>query len=154
MILWVLFQVKITKKISNVCYNTKTTCPDSWISYKGSCYYLSTGTITDPHSISWETLKMLCKNQTSARLAILFEKDVPITFLGTSGSHYFDFYRELNSSTFYSSDQESSSTYNSSIWKTSWDNNNQCAKFSNYQFEDHLCPNGHSHPIICEIVIS
>ena len=167
MILWILFQVKITKKISNVCFNTthqtykclrstlnQMACPDTWITYKGSCYYVSTVKITNPYSISCEFLTMLCENQTSARLAILYEKDVPITFLGTSGSYYFDFYREFNSSTFYSSNQESSSIYNSTIWQSSWNNNYQCAKFVNYKFEDHLCPNGHDHPIICEIVMS
>ncbi len=137
------------------------TCPTGWKHQRGSCFFTTsygTNGIKNPNSLSNTTLISACKNQASARLAVLYTSDFPIeTFLSgldVVGDFWFDLFRSSNSDPSYSSTNGNSSlTYSNTYWAAEWNNGDHCAKWESAKkkFVSDDC--NHSHDLICEIVL-
>lgn len=132
-------------------------CPTGWIYKRGSCFFPSNSDkITNPESLTATVITNNCDNKVSARLAVLYNSDIPITFLSGSAiqlDYWFDFYRSTPSGTIYKSKNgNSSSIYNSNYWDSAW-TVDQCAKWkvATNLFHSDICT--HSHYLLCEIVL-
>jgi hypothetical protein len=155
------FPILCEKVLSFLSVNTKTfyniteiSCPSGWNLYRSSCFKQSVNLTSNFYSLTNDSIFSLC-NDTSARLAILFETDYNYDILTTtlhSNESWIDAFRDNDTKVSFSSkNTESSLIFNNITWDGTLTNGELCATWNENLklFNSRMC--NLSFPILCEI---
>jgi hypothetical protein len=110
----------------------------------------------DPELVSSFNAAAFCSGQSSARLAILYESDLLVSYFSAIplGDYWIDLHKDSSSThLFHSNLYESNSTWSASYWEGSSAANHLCAIYSvqGRKFKDEMCSSQKS--AMCEIVL-